>query len=96
MLQNIKIFALSISLLITSMASAQCDNIATIVFATDIWGQEVSWTLVDELGDVIASGDGYNSSDAQTLDVCLGTGCHTLHMIDSFGRLEWRCLVTDH
>ncbi len=99
MLQNIKIFALSISLLITSMASAQCDNIATIVFATDIWGQEVSWTLVDELGDVIASGDGYNSSDAQTLDVCLGTGCHTLHMIDSFGDgwngAVWSMIIDD-
>ncbi|MCH2021131.1 MAG: PKD domain-containing protein [Saprospiraceae bacterium] len=60
--------------------------ILTIQF--DNFASETSWDLVDSIGNVIASGNNYTSSQngatlSQTL--CLQTGCYTFTIYDSFG-----------
>ena len=69
------------------LGNAQDDCLfeADIAIHTELWGDEVSWNLLNEDGVVVASGSGYqsNSSDAQT--VCLEDSCYTLELHDSFG-----------
>ncbi|MFN0031950.1 MAG: T9SS type A sorting domain-containing protein [Flavobacteriales bacterium] len=61
------------------------DNLVYIVISTQIWGSEVSWTLANEAGEVVAEGDGYGSWNTSTQYACLPTGCYTLQMNDSWG-----------
>ena len=67
------------------MPKTTCLFEADIAIHTELWGDEVSWNLLNEDGVVVASGSGYqsNSSDAQT--VCLEDSCYTLELHDSFG-----------
>ncbi|MBL7943731.1 MAG: T9SS type A sorting domain-containing protein, partial [Flavobacteriales bacterium] len=61
------------------------NNFVTITINTQLWGSEVSWTLVNGDGTVAASGSGYNSWDTETQFVCLEDGCYELQMSDSWG-----------
>ncbi len=59
----------------------------TFTFVTDCWGEEVSWTLADDLGNVIDN-VGVNTYADQSTNVntyCLSAGCYTLTINDSFG-----------
>ncbi len=80
----ISLLALFILTAFNSVAQ-DCDQPAVIAFETGMWGSEVSWSLVDETGTLIASGGGYPDGETQTEVVCLGEGCHVLEMFDSFG-----------
>jgi len=55
----------------------------------DCWPNEVSWQLVsDASGNILATGDGYpGNADGQTISetFCLGEGCYTFTIFDSFG-----------
>lgn len=64
----------------------ECDaNEAIIIVATEIWGNEISWEIVNGEGDVVANGGNYDNNDATTEIACLEDGCYTLNMYDSFG-----------
>ncbi|MCH2216030.1 MAG: T9SS type A sorting domain-containing protein [Flavobacteriales bacterium] len=55
----------------------------------DCWPNEISWQLTsDASGSIIASGDGYpGDADGQTFTetFCLGQGCYTFTIFDSYG-----------
>ena len=57
-----------------------------ISITTDIYPEEITWTLTDSLGGIVASGGPYDT-DNVTIDetVCVGDGCYTFTMSDSFG-----------
>ncbi|MGC6492229.1 MAG: hypothetical protein ACON5B_05250, partial [Myxococcota bacterium] len=59
------------------------DTDCTVDVVTDggSFASEVSWTLTDALGTVVASGDGF--SGAATITAPAGT--YTLNMVDSWG-----------
>ena len=62
----------------------------TLEIDTDSWPEEISWTLEDGSGTVVASaalGD-YNGQDNQTISVPItlsSNGCHTFTIDDDFG-----------
>ena len=61
----ISLLALFILTAFNSVAQ-DCDQPAVIAFETGMWGSEVSWSLVDETGTLIASGGGYPDGETQT------------------------------
>jgi hypothetical protein len=64
----------------------ECEaNIVTINLSTELWGEEVVWTIVDENLNAVASGNGYNSNSDYSIDVCLEDGCYGFIMLDLFG-----------
>ncbi len=69
----------------STLFAQDCDAPAIIAFESSLWGSEVSWSLVDETGALVASGSGYSNYQSTTQEVCLGEGCHVLEMVDSFG-----------
>jgi choice-of-anchor B domain-containing protein len=59
----------------------------TLEILTDCWGEEVSWTLTDDLGNVVASVAANTLAD-QTLfqwSYCLEPGCYNWNISDAFG-----------
>ncbi len=67
--------------------TAGCTDL-NIEVTTDDYGNETSWYIVDEYGDVVAEGgpydDGY-AGDVFDQDVCLPDGCYTLTIADEYG-----------
>lgn len=59
-------------------------NLYGIEIFTQIWGDEVSWNLLQN-DSVIVSGGGYGDNSTYGTWVCLEDGCYTLEMLDSFG-----------
>ncbi len=63
-----------------------CDaNVVTVNLSTESWGQEVVWTIVDENLNAVASGNGYESNNDYSIDLCLEDGCYGFIMLDLFG-----------
>lgn len=59
-----------------------------IEVTTDDYGNETSWYVVDEYGDVVAEGGPYENGyagDVFDQDVCLPDGCYTLTILDEYG-----------
>lgn len=65
----------------------ECKDL-NIEVTTDDYGNETSWYIADEYGDVVAEGgpydDGY-AGDIFNQDVCLPDGCYTLTIQDEYG-----------
>lgn len=63
-----------------------CTNL-TLTIDTDCWGGEVSWEILDDLGNVVANvaGGTYGNQQQFTWNDCLNTGCYTFNIFDSFG-----------
>jgi hypothetical protein len=63
-----------------------CSDV-TLTINTDCWGNEVSWDLVDDGGNVVASvaGGTYGNQASFTWSDCLEWGCYTFNIYDSFG-----------
>lgn len=66
-------------------AQDDCLFQADIAIYTELWGDEVSWDILDEDGVVVASGNGYESNSSAVQTACLEDSCYTLEMHDSFG-----------
>ena len=66
-------------------AQDDCLFQADIAIYTELWGDEVSWDILDENGVVVASGNGYESNSSAVQTACLEDSCYTLEMHDSFG-----------
>jgi hypothetical protein len=56
------------------------ENLVVFSLGGSAWNQEMSFYLLDENGQVVASGAGESVSYA-----CLADGCYTLEMADSYG-----------
>jgi hypothetical protein len=52
---------------------------------TDCWGNESSFTIVDDNGNIIYSGSGFPNLTYIQIPMCLADGCYTLNFNDSFG-----------
>lgn len=61
------------------------ENEVLFVLATEAWGEEISWEIVDSENNIVASGSDYTSYSASTEILCLADGCYSLLMYDSFG-----------
>ena len=63
------------------------DGIPVIVsITTDAFPNEITWTLTDSLGGIAASGGPYVGSGITFDDlICVGEGCYTFTILDSFG-----------
>lgn len=60
------------------------DNELLVIMDTQIWGNEISWNIVQD-GVVIASQQEFENNATTTYPVCLEDGCYTFEMFDSFG-----------
>jgi hypothetical protein len=58
-----------------------------LTLLTDCWGEEVSWNITDDLGNILYSQAGGQLADQTTFNVpvCLNLGCYTFNIFDSFG-----------
>ncbi|MEO0403589.1 MAG: T9SS type A sorting domain-containing protein, partial [Bacteroidota bacterium] len=66
----------------------ECDeglNGISVFVATQYWGNEISWTLSDADGNVVAEGGEYDSQSEYLQNLCLADGCYTLDLQDSWG-----------
>lgn len=61
-----------------------CDSLI-VVIATESWGNEISWNIASDEGEVLASGEGYTNNSAFDIPICLEEGCYVFNMFDSFG-----------
>ncbi|MFT4679569.1 MAG: hypothetical protein ACI9HG_001683, partial [Flavobacteriales bacterium] len=59
-------------------------NAVTLWIHTEIFANEVSWSLENSDGDVVADGSDYESGDTY-VDLCLEDDCYTFTMYDAFG-----------
>ena len=57
-----------------------------VSITTDTYPEEITWTLVDDAGALVGSGGPY-TSESTTFDalICVGEGCYTFTISDSFG-----------
>lgn len=53
--------------------------------ASGTFGAEISWTITDANGVVMASGSGYASNSNYTITACIPAGSYDFNMFDSFG-----------
>ena len=72
----------------TTRLFSQCDNSSiTINILTDIYSDETSWELTNDVGAIVAS-DQYNwneDNDYFSYPLCLEDGCYTFTIYDTFG-----------
>lgn len=63
-----------------------CEDV-TLSILTDCWGEEVSWQLTDDAGDVIAAvaENTYGNQEVYEWSGCLTAGCYTFSIFDGFG-----------
>ena len=63
-----------------------CEDV-TLTINTDCWGNEVSWEILNDAGDVVASvsNNTYDDLTEYTWSQCLDPGCYTFNIFDSFG-----------
>ncbi len=76
------------NIIVSNWSAALETEIGTFVLElqTDNWGYETDWNIVDENGNVVHSGDGYDSNQFYTEDLDLNDiGCYTFTVNDSYG-----------
>ena len=57
----------------------------SLYIQTDNWAEETSWELVDENGNIVDSGSGYQNNSNYEYDWNLGYGCYTFNVYDAYG-----------
>ena len=62
-----------------------CANEAIIHVYSDIWGEEMSWAVIDIDGNSVLESTPYPSAFSDTITFCFETGCYGLILFDSFG-----------
>lgn len=59
----------------------------TLTLSTDCWGEEVTWSIADDQGNIVATdppGD-YADQTTFTESFCLSPNCYTFTILDSYG-----------
>ena len=64
-----------------------CENNITLTIVTDCWGEETSWSIVDENNVELENTNTHSYEDITTynIDLCLNNGCYTFNIEDSYG-----------
>ena len=62
-----------------------CANEAIIHVYSEIWGEEMSWAVIDIDGNSVLESTPYPSAFSDTITFCFETGCYGLILFDSFG-----------
>lgn len=72
----------------------------TLNLLTDCYGSEITWEIVDDMSNVVATGGPYADVTGGQLEVeniCLAPGCYTFNINDSYGDgmygSQWTCTV---
>lgn len=76
------------SCLYDTIDSLDCgdDNLVTgIFFANDVWTNEVSWAIMDTLGNSVLQGDGGSGNGLGYSQSCLPDGCYIVELYDAWG-----------
>lgn len=60
-------------------------NVVEVIITTEIFGNEISWNIVDANGVEVAGNGVYSSNGSFTQYYCLPDGCYVFEMFDSFG-----------
>jgi hypothetical protein len=68
-----------------SEAQTDCVYEAQVECSTAMWGDEISWEITNEEGEIVLEGGNYSNYDAVTFTHCFDAGCYVLHLYDSFG-----------
>ncbi len=63
----------------------EANNNAILVLETDCWANETSWNITDASSAVVYSGSGYSNETTYNIPLCLGNGCYTFNIFDSYG-----------
>ena len=65
---------------------SQCNETeVTITSSTVNYGNEMSWELYDENGNLIETWQGINNNETSTMVLCLPDGCYGFTALDSYG-----------
>ncbi len=65
---------------------SQCNETeVTITSSTVDYGDEMSWELLDENGNLLETWQGVNNNETSTMLLCLPDGCYSLTAKDSYG-----------
>jgi PKD repeat protein len=58
----------------------------TMNLLTDSYGLETTWTVTDESGSLVMTGGPYDGAQTNYSEsLCVGNGCYTLNVFDSYG-----------
>lgn len=70
-----------------AFSSTNAQNLVTLELTTDCWGGEVSWSIEDSNGNIVASQptNTYGNDQVFTEDIDLADGCYTFFINDSYG-----------
>ena len=72
----------TLNMVSTGHASGNC----TFDVTTDQYGSETTWEIIDDYGNVVASGGPYSSQGTQpTQTISLANECYSLYFYDSYG-----------
>ena len=73
-------------------------SVITFVLLTDNYPAETTWNITDSSGSIVLEGGPYNGlQTTYTSTVCLGPGCYTLTVNDSYGDgLQYNGVVGDY
>ena len=73
-------------------------SVITFVLLTDNYPAETTWNITDSSGSIVLEGGPYDGSQTTyTSTVCLGPGCYTLTVNDSYGDgLQYNGVVGDY
>ena len=56
-----------------------------ITINSGTFGTEISWNITDQNGNIVASGNGYQSNQVYNITECVPAGTYDFNMFDSFG-----------
>ncbi len=72
----------------------------TLEILTDCYGSEITWEILDDQSNVVATGGPYSDvtgGQLETETICLASGCYTFNINDSYGDgmygSQWTCTV---
>ena len=79
--------ALCAWLILPSQSLAQCTDTfeLTVTLVTDDYANETSWTITDDVGNVILQNGNLSDFTTYTESICVAAGCYTFTINDSFG-----------
>ncbi|MCH1581907.1 MAG: hypothetical protein L7S63_02205 [Flavobacteriales bacterium] len=84
-MSSFRLLALTLAFPLLCAAQTDCPNEAEVSIITEMWGEEISWNIYGDSGDIVASGGNYESNSVYVSTVCLTDSCYILELVDSFG-----------
>jgi choice-of-anchor B domain-containing protein len=86
LLKTFTVFCCVLSLAFAGYAQTCPYPIITAELITGIWGEEISWGIINENGTQAAGAfTGFEDNSTYSQELCLEPGCYTVWMADSYG-----------